>query len=70
MKRYLPKNIGTAGRILRLAVAIVLLLYAYYEKSWIALIASLFTFFESYMSWCVVYHMLGINRCPVKKKKP
>jgi hypothetical protein len=70
MKKYLPQNIGTSGRIFRLVIAIALLFYAYYEKSWLALAASLFTFFESYMSWCVMYHILGINRCPVKKKKP
>lgn len=65
----LPKNIGPSGRILRACVAIALLVYAFREKSFIAFFASLFTFFEAYMSWCVVYHMLGIKSCPTGKKK-
>jgi len=69
MKYKLPKNIGLAGRILRFTIAVALLAYAYYKMSWVALILSLFVFFEAFMSWCVVYHFLGINRCPVKKKK-
>lgn len=69
MKYKLPKNIGLAGRLLRFTIALALLVFAYIEMSWVALAASLFVFFEALMSWCVVYHFLGINRCPVKKKK-
>lgn len=63
----MKKNLGMSGRLLRLAIAIVLLAYAYWAQSWIALAASLFTFFEAWMSWCIVYQILGINSCPTKK---
>ncbi|HXF28965.1 MAG TPA: YgaP-like transmembrane domain [Chlamydiales bacterium] len=62
------KNIGTSGRLLRLAIAILLLLYAFWAHSWIAFGFSLFTFYESAASWCVLYQLLGKNSCLTKKK--
>jgi len=62
------KNIGTSDRILRLGLASLLLIYAVWQHSWIALLFSLFTFFEALMSWCVVYQLLGKSSCPVDKE--
>jgi 4-hydroxybenzoate polyprenyltransferase len=62
----LEKNLGTSGRVLRLAVALLLLAYAYWQSSWIALALALFTFFEAWMSWCIFNQLFGINHC--KKK--
>lgn len=45
-----------------------LLALAYWKMSWILLIIGLFVLFESFMSWCVVYQILGKNSCPIKKK--
>ena len=64
----MKKNIGTAGRLIRLAIALCLFGYAYWKGSWIALLLGIFTAFESLMSWCVIYQLLGINSCPVSKK--
>ncbi len=69
MKLKLNKNIDTAGRLIRSALAILLLIYAYWQSSWIALFFALFVFFEAFMSWCIVYQILGKNSCPIKKKK-
>jgi len=69
MKFWLRKNIDTTGRIIRLMLALLLLIYAYWKMSWIALIAALFVLFESIMSWCVIYQLLGKNSCPIDKKK-
>lgn len=63
------KNIDTPGRIFRLLLGILLLIYAYWKMSWIALALSLFTFFEAAMSWCIVYQILGKKSCPIKKEK-
>ncbi|MCX6990800.1 MAG: DUF2892 domain-containing protein [Chlamydiae bacterium] len=68
MECKIPKNIGLSGRILRFTIAGVLLALAYVKLSWVLLALSLFVFFEAFMSWCVVYYFLGINRCPTKKK--
>lgn len=59
-----PKNINQTGRIARAVIAIVLLVFAWWQSSWIALFLSLFTFFEAWMSWCVLYQILGKNSCP------
>jgi ABC-type uncharacterized transport system permease subunit len=63
------KNIGTPGRLLRFAIACLLLIFAIWQKSWIALILSLFTFIEVSLSWCIVYHLLGKNSCPLDSNK-
>lgn len=60
-------NLDRQGKILRLIIALVLLAYAYWQNSFIALAFALFTFFESWMSWCILYQLLGINRCPIDK---
>lgn len=64
----MKKNLNTTGRLIRLTTALLLLAFAYWQSSWIALALALFTFFEAFMSWCVVYHFLGINHCPIDKK--
>lgn len=61
---HLKKNIGSQGRLLRLAIAIVLFILAYLEGSWILLVAGAFTLFEAAFSWCIVYQLLGKNSCP------
>lgn len=69
MNIKLPKNIDSTGRVIRFALAILLLGYAYWKMSWIALVLALFVLFESLMSWCIVYQILGKNSCPTKRKK-
>jgi len=63
----MKKNLGTIDRVIRLVLATILLIYAAWAPSAIALILSLFVYFEAFASWCVVYHFLGINRCPIDK---
>lgn len=63
------KNLNANGRLIRAILAVLLLAYAILEKSWLSLLLSLFVFFEAYMSWCVLYQLLGINHCPVDKDK-
>lgn len=65
----LKKNIDLTGRIIRASIGLVLLIYGVWNMSWLAIAGALFTFFEAYMSWCIVYQFLGINRCPLQKKK-
>jgi branched-subunit amino acid transport protein AzlD len=60
------KNIGNAGRLLRLAIAVLLFIYAYFAKSWVAFGFGIFTLFEALASWCILYQILGKNSCPRK----
>ena len=68
MKIKIPKNIDTTGRWIRFALGVLLLIYAYWQWSRIASIFALFVLFESLMSWCIVYQLLGKNSRPIKKK--
>jgi hypothetical protein len=63
------KNIGTADRVIRLIIALILLGLAYWKASWILLLIGLFVLFEALVGWCVVYHFLGKSSCVVKKKR-
>ncbi len=62
----MKKNIGKPDRILRLIAGILLLVWAYVQMSWVLLILGLFTLFEAYMSWCILYQILGKSSCPRK----
>lgn len=64
----LTKNINTQGRILRLVLAVGLLIYAWWASSWVALACAVFTFYEAFAGWCVIYQLLGKNSCPIDKK--
>ncbi len=63
----MKKNIGTTDRILRLIIAILLLISAWWESSYILLAISLFVFYEAVASWCILYQILGKNSCPRDK---
>lgn len=62
----LKKNLDRTGRVLRGVIASLLLIDAWWFHSWVALLASLFVFFEAYMSWCVFYQLIGKNSCPIE----
>jgi len=64
--KRMKKNIGKPDRILRLIVGILLLGWAYWQMSWVLLVLGLFTLFEAFMSWCILYQILGKNSCPRK----
>lgn len=61
----IKKNLDISGRIVRLLIATLLLIFAIWQKSWIALAFSFFVFFEALMSWCVIYQLIGKNNCPL-----
>jgi hypothetical protein len=56
-------------RFLRLAIAIALLILAWWWQSWLALLGAIFTFYEALAGWCVMYQLLGKNSCPVDHNK-
>ncbi len=64
----MKKNIGTTDRLIRLALAIVLLFLAWWYSSWIILAVSLFCFYEVIAGWCVLFQFLGKNSCPLDKR--
>ncbi len=60
----MKKNINTLGRIVRLAMAIVLLGFGFYKSSYLLAAVGLFVLYEACAAWCIVYHFLGKNSCP------
>lgn len=65
--RLLRPNLNTRGKVLRLIGAILLLVWALWAKSWLLFVISAFTFLEFFAGWCILYQLLGINSCPIKK---
>ena len=63
----MKKNIGTEDRLIRLAIAIGILIFAWWASSFIALAISLFVFYEAIAGWCVLFQILGKNTCSIKK---
>ncbi|OQW79293.1 MAG: hypothetical protein BVN35_02430 [Proteobacteria bacterium ST_bin11] len=63
----MKSNIGKPDRLLRLALAVFLLVYAYQEASWVAFGFSIFTFYESWVGWCAFYQLIGRNSCPLSR---
>jgi hypothetical protein len=66
----MTRNIGTKDRLIRLAIALLLLVLAWAESSWIALFFGLFTLFEVFSSWCIFYQLIGKNSCPIASGNP
>jgi Protein of unknown function (DUF2892) len=64
----MKKNIGTKDRLLRLTIALILFLLAWWLQSWIILGFALFTLYEAAASWCIWYQLTGQNSCPMDKK--
>ena len=56
-------NIGKTDPLIRLMMAILLLAYAYWQGSWIAIGFSLFTFYEVWAGWFAFYQLIRKNSC-------
>ncbi len=64
----MKKNIDTQGRLVRLAMAISILILAWWLQSWILFAISLFVFYEAAASWCVLNQLLGKSSCSTDNK--
>ncbi len=64
----LSQNIGFSDRLIRLIIALLFLVIAYWRVNWIIFAAALFVLFESIVGWCALYQILGKNSCSIKKK--
>jgi hypothetical protein len=62
----MKKNIGKQDRLVRLILAAMLFMIAFWTNSWLLLFAGIFVFCESLFSWCILYQLLGKSSCPRK----
>lgn len=60
-------NLDNSGRILRLVLAILMLMYGIGYGSWLAILVGAFVFFEAARGWCVIYQLLGKDSCPTDR---
>ena len=66
----MKKNIGTADRIVRAVMGIILLAIALFVATgaWLKIVLIIgagFCFFQAIMSWCLWYKIIGKNTCPI-----
>lgn len=59
----MKKNIGTADRLLRALIGVLLMGIAYWQSSLLALFLGFFVLYEAMSSWCIMYQLLGKNSC-------
>lgn len=64
----MQKNIGKTDRWIRFILGGLVLFYAWWQASWVALAFALFIFYEVVASWCIFYQLIGKNTCPLNQE--
>ena len=56
----MKKNVGSADKIIRIILGVLIIALGIYNQSWLGLvgIAPLFT---AFISWCPVYSLIGVS---------
>ncbi|MBN1823186.1 MAG: DUF2892 domain-containing protein [Endomicrobiales bacterium] len=67
----MKKNVGTADRVVRVVLALVIaaLVFGKFVSGILALVLgalALILVFTAVVGWCGIYSLLGVNTCPVK----
>jgi hypothetical protein len=60
------KNVGSADRVIRLILGLVIIGIGYYYQSWWGAIG-IVPIFTALVGWCPAYMPLGISTCSTKK---
>lgn len=67
----MKKNIGTTDRVVRLCIAFLFFIVAFFLSGfgrWVVVLLGLFSLYEALFSWCAFYVLLGKNTCLVLEK--
>jgi hypothetical protein len=66
----MKKNIGTADRVFRLILALILFIITIFVSSIlfkaVFILLGIFCIYEALSSWCLFYKIIGRNTCPLK----
>ncbi len=65
----MPVNVGSADKVIRIVMGIVLLSLIYFLSGnirWVGLIG-IVPIMTALVGWCPLYSLLGIRTCPMKK---
>lgn len=60
------KNVGSADRVIRLILGLVIIGIGYYYQSWWGAIG-IVPIFTALIGWCPAYMPFGISTCSTKK---
>ena len=63
----MKKNIGTADRVIRIIVGVIIIILGLVLKSWWGIIGIL-PIFTAVISWCPPYALLGISTLKAEEK--
>lgn len=68
----MKKNMGTLDRVIRLLIAAVIAGLVYFKiisgtLSMVLLVAALIFALTSFLSFCPMYKLIGVNTCEIKK---
>ena len=64
----MKKNVGTADRIVRLILGIVIIGLGLYFKSWWGVIG-IIPLITGLIGYCGLYRLFGINTCKIRKRE-
>lgn len=59
----MKKNIGSKDRFIRLILSVIAFALAVWLESWVFAAIGVFTLFEAFFSWCILYQILGKSSC-------
>jgi hypothetical protein len=67
----MKKNIGTADRVVRMVIGIILIGIVFIVPVFgimkiVLLVIGLFSLFQAFAGWCLLYQFMGKNTCPVQ----
>jgi hypothetical protein len=73
IKRLMKKNMGTTDKTIRIILAVVMIILFITETvtgtlGYVLLAAAAIFLLTSFISFCPLYTLLGVNSCPVKKE--
>lgn len=66
MNRFTAKNLGTKDRLFRGILGLILLILGLTSSNPVLILTGLFSLYEAFSSWCVLYALLNKNTCPLK----
>ena len=66
----MKRNLNRTDKLWRLLLALICLILALWQSSWLLTAIGVFILAEVMLSWCVIYQMIGKNNCPIDRKEP
>ncbi len=56
----MKKNVGSADKIIRIILGLIIIAYGIYNQSWLGLVG-IVPLFTAFISWCPAYSLIGVS---------